>query len=117
MVGTCRCGVEFTCRDLPAFHACLRALPMMCVDPLRAGAWQARERRAVASLHIKHFSGWPPHSLQAHIDAFGASLDPCWWLLPVVPLFQLLRHASSYSSYLDAPRIQRLLSSQGCVPP
>lgn len=32
------------------------------------GYWQARELRASGALHLKHFAGWPPNRIQAHID-------------------------------------------------
>ena len=76
--------------------------------------WDSRERRADGALHFKHFKGWPADKLQAHIDPHGARLhSDLWFLIPVIPLTQLLIHAADPTGYTEVFRIRALLLKQG----
>ena len=68
--------------------------------------WHVREPVARLSLHIKHFDGWPPEQLQAHIDLFGV-VGPLSWVL----------HAITARGYRDVERVQRWLDRRGTLTP
>ncbi|HEY5912875.1 MAG TPA: DUF4157 domain-containing protein [Verrucomicrobiae bacterium] len=79
--------------------------------------WSSREMRASGSLHFKHFKNWPEEKVQAHIDQAGLLLkNKAWWLVPVVPLGQMARHAIEYLGYddfTDVYGIRDILVRQG----
>lgn len=78
--------------------------------------WHARERRLTAALHLKHFRGWPPDRVQAHLDLAGLPQRWWWWLAPPVPAAMWIRHAVHYSSYLDVDRLWRAVTRGGDDP-
>jgi len=84
-------------------------------DPQDAmDSWDSREKRADGALHFKHFSGWPEAKVQAHIDPHGLLLhSPLWWLMPVIPLGQMLAHAADPTGYTEVYTIRDLLLDQG----
>jgi hypothetical protein len=95
---------HFHCTDPDAFRARLKVLDF--TPPGRPeGRWESRERVPVASLHIKHFDGWPADKLQAHIDPHG-----------IGGLIRWLRHVCDYNGYRDVRRIRRLLIAAGLDP-
>ena len=89
---------HFACNDTAAFRAALVVHGFRLRDRA-GGAWDARERVARASLHIKHFVGWPEERMQAHIDPYG--IGGAWILI---------MHLLDYNGYRDAERILRLLA-------
>jgi hypothetical protein len=77
-------------------------------------SWDSREKRADGALHFKHFAGWPEAKVQAHIDPHGLLLhSPLWWLMPVIPLGQMLAHAADPTGYTEVYAIRDLLLDQG----
>lgn len=87
-------------------------------DPAqRAKAWDSRERRAEGALHFKHFVDWPEFKVQAHIDPEGLLLcSDAWWLVPIVPLTQIIAHNLDPEGYKDVYRIRKILLKQGWDP-
>ncbi len=80
-----------------------------------AGDWDSAEKRATASLHIKHFKGDPINQVQTHIDHYGpwAGNKYAWCLsVPVTGL----GHLATYESYSDPQGARKLLSAQGWDP-
>ena len=98
-------GVRF------ASGAAARALPApVCASIC---TWTSAAR-SVGALHFKHFPGWPENKVQAHIDPYGARLhSDLWFLVPVVPLGQLLAHLADPTGYTEVFRVRALLLEQG----
>ena len=88
---------HFVCTDVDALRAALVVHGFRLRDRA-AGAWDARERTARASLHLKHFAGWPDERIQAHIDPYG-----------IGGVWTTLMHLYDYNGYRDVERISRML--------
>jgi hypothetical protein len=88
---------HFLCTDVDGLLLRLREMGWV-FEGDRKGRWHLREPVARLSLHIKHFRGWPPDQLQAHVDPYGM----------VGPLSRLL-HACTARGYRRVERIAGLL--------
>jgi len=75
--------------------------------------WSSREKKASASLHFKHFKGWPEKQVQAHIDPIGVHGSS----IPIIgPLILGIRHLLDYSGYKETFRIRNILLDEGWDP-
>lgn len=109
--------LHFLCADLGGLKAALRARGDFTNPGASLDEWESRERRAEGALHFKHFSGWPEAQVQAHIDPYGLLLQSeLWWLVPVVPLGQMIRHGADPTGYAEVHKIRALLLEQGWDP-
>jgi hypothetical protein len=109
--------LEFICSDVKGFKDTLRSRADFTSPEKSMDDWSSREMKASGSLHIKHFEGWPESKVQAHIDRHGLLLaSKWWWLLPFVPLTQMLIHGLTYYSYEDVYGIRDLLLAEGWDP-
>jgi hypothetical protein len=107
-------ALQFACSDVQALKRALREHKDFTRPEDSALEWSCRERRAIGSLHFKHFKGWPDDKVQAHIDPQGLLLSSdLFWLLPVLPLGQMLLHALNYWEYKNVGRVRALLIEQG----
>ncbi len=76
--------------------------------------WSSREMKASGALHFKHFEDWRDTKVQAHIDLHGLLLaSKWWWLLPVVPLAQMLIHGITKQGFEDVYAVRDLLLGEG----
>jgi hypothetical protein len=89
---------HFVCTDVDALIAHVREMGWE-LEGDRAARWHLREPVARLSLHIKHFDGWPPDRLQAHIDPYGV-VGPLTWIL----------HALTPRGYRNVERIRSRLT-------
>ena len=94
-------NLHFVCTDVDGLIDRLRNMGWK-FEGERSGRWHMREPVARLSLHIKHFAGWPPRQLQAHVDLFGV-VGPLTWIL----------HALTARRYRDVERIRRWLDRDG----
>jgi hypothetical protein len=109
--------LHFMCPDVGALKAALRARGDFTNPGASVTEWESRERRAEGALHFKHFTGWPEGQVQAHIDPYGLLLQSeLWWLVPVVPLGQMIRHGADPTGYAEVHKIRALLLRQGWDP-
>lgn len=74
-------------------------------------AWSSREKRSIASLHFKKFSG--SHFVQAHLDYFGLLASNSAWVFPPIQAGQALAHAFTPKSFTDVFRLRQALLDQG----
>ena len=115
--GSQRGCLHFLCPSVDALKAALRERDDFTDPQDSAQSWDSRERRAEGALHFKHFEGWPEAKVQAHIDPRGLLLhSDLWWIVPVVPLAQMLAHAADPTGYREVYRIRSLLLEQGWDP-
>ena len=104
---------QFACEDVAGLKAALiRAGFTRPADG--DGRWESREVRVRAALHLKHFDGWPPDRIQAHIDPWGLAVPAAFWLTVLGPPVVALLHALSPDGYRNVDRIRRILLCQGC---
>ena len=109
--------LHFLCPDVEALKETLRERAEFTNPQDEKTSWDSRERRADGALHFKHFEGWPEAQVQAHIDPRGLLLhSELWWLVPVVPLAQMLAHAADPTGYREVYRVRSLLLTQGWDP-
>lgn len=109
--------LHFLCTDIEELRAFLTASSDFTTPQESKVSWDSRERRAVGALHFKQFDGWPVTKVQAHIDPHGLLLhSELWWLIPVVPLGQMLAHAADPTGYTEVYRIRNILLQQGWDP-
>lgn len=109
--------LHFLCKDVEALKAALRERDEFTDPQDSQTSWDSRERRAEGALHFKHFEGWPAAKVQAHIDPRGLFLhSPLWWVIPLVPLAQMLAHVADPTGYREVYRICNLLLEQGWDP-
>ena len=109
--------LHFLCTDIEGLRAFLTASSDFTTPQESTVSWDSRERRAVGALHFKQFDGWPLAKVQAHIDPHGLLLhSELWWLIPVVPLGQMLAHAADPTGYTEVYRIRNILLQQGWDP-
>lgn len=110
-------GLHFHCAAVSDLKAALQASDDFTDPQDSMDAWDSREKRAVGALHFKHFTGWPESQVQAHIDPRGLLLhSPLWWIMPVIPLGQMLAHAADPTGYTQVYKIRDLLLDQGWDP-
>lgn len=115
--GSQRGCLHFLSPSVDALKAALREREDFTAPQDSPQSWDSRERRAVGALHFKHFEGWPEAQVQAHIDPRGLLLhSDLWWIVPVVPLAQMLAHAADPTGYREVYRIRSLLLEQGWDP-
>lgn len=106
--------LHFLCPDVGALKAVLRERSDFTDPEASPDDWESRERRADGALHFKHFAGWPEAQVQAHIDPHGLLLhSDLWWIVPVVPLGQMVRHGADPTGYQEVYRVRALLLEQG----
>lgn len=106
--------LHFLASALPELKATLRERDEFTDPQDSPDSWDSREKRGDGALHFKHFTGWPEEKVQAHIDPHGLLLhNPLWWLMPVIPLGQLLAHAADPTGYTEVYTIRELLLDQG----
>lgn len=74
-------------------------------------AWSSREKRSIASLHFKKFSGAP--FVQAHLDYYGLLASNSAWVFPPIQAGQALAHAFTPKSFTDVFRLRQALLAQG----
>jgi hypothetical protein len=109
--------LHFLCPDVGALKAALRGRDDFTNPDASPDEWESREKRAEGALHFKHFTGWPVAQVQAHIDPQGLLLqNNLWWLVPVVPLGQMIRHGADPTGYVEVHRIRAMLLEQGWDP-
>ena len=112
--GTLPGGLHFLCSAIDDLKAALRASTDFTSPHDSRDDWESRERRAVGALHFKHFTGWPESQVQAHIDPRGLLLHSLlWWIMPVIPLGQMIAHAADPTGYTEVYRIRDILLDQG----
>ena len=98
--------LNFRATDVSALRAAIDSTAGF--GPVRGTSrWTARQIGARGALHFKHFDGWPPDKVQAHIDPIGARPSWWWWLLPIVPLGLLLAHWIKGAGYQNGDRVAR----------
>lgn len=103
--------------DVTALKQELRDRPDFTSPEESPDQWSSRELRASNALHLKHFKGSPPDQVQAQIDQKGLLFrSKWWWLLPVVPLGQMLAPGLAYYSYQEVVGIRDILLGQGWDP-
>lgn len=104
--------LQFTCDDVDALHRALAERDFTPVRTRRWG-WESRERRPRASLHLKHFDGWDPDKVQAHVDPIGTVPRWYWWCLPPLPLALILLHCWHWHAYTRPTAVRRALLRSG----
>ncbi len=107
--------LHFRATDVDALREAL-AREARFTTPGHGARWQSRERRFTATVHLKHFRGWPLDRIQAHLDLAGLPQRWWWWLVPPAPAALWLRHALHYSSYRDTRGLCRALERRGGDP-
>src|SRR5262249_21265294 len=109
--------LNFLCGSVADLKAALRARDDFSRPEESDDDWTSRERRARGQLHFKHFRGWTREKVQAHVDPYGLlPRSDAWWLLPVVPLVQMMIHGITRRRYTDPFAVRRVLSKQGWDP-
>lgn len=103
-------ALDVRCTDVQELRRHLRTMGFTHPRE-RGGRWESAERRPIAALHFKHFGGWDADRIEIHVDPVGLHLPWRWWLVPLVPPIQGLRHLADYSGYRDIQRVTRLLKA------
>jgi hypothetical protein len=100
--------LEFLCTDINGLAKVLRGREDFSTPNLSKPEWASREWKGKGALHFKHFPGWEPAKLQAHIDKEGLTFNP----------LQLVLHAIDWlqDGYKDVYGNRRILLQQGWDP-
>lgn len=73
-------------------------------SPSSGTKWESRDKETDSQLHLKHFDGWQPNRVQAHIDPSGFVWKKPWSIVP---------HLWDYSGYKNPQSIRKQLDRQG----
>lgn len=110
--------LEFMASTAAALKRELNSRPEFTFVSESGQAWACREKKATCTLHFKHFSGWSPDQVQAHIDRVGLMFGGKWSPPVLGPLVMGLPHLhdSRTKGWQEVFDIRDMLLKEGWDP-